>query len=260
MVYLICTMSDNIHHTTIFTNPVAEPLPHLIVSSIREAILDGRLSPGEQLPSEPAFATQLGVSRTTLRDALRILVNDGVLERRRGVGTFVASSALIHFHEGLETLLGTTELIRAQGYQPGTAEFKWETTPASETLAGIFEIPPGSQLLHISRTRTANGIPVIHSDEYLPVDLLSPDAIDGLDGDWSLYELLHANNQGVVSAVSKVIPTTADESIAARLHVQVGHPLLILRQTHYSHDRQPVLYCENFHNSTLIEFQVLRKR
>jgi len=253
-------MSNNIHHTAIFTNPVSEPLPHLIVDSIREAILDGRLSPGEQLPSEPAFSTQLGVSRTTLRDALHILINDGVLERRRGVGTFVASNALIHFQEGLETLVGTTELIRKQGYQPGTAETRWGTTSASETLAEIFGIPPESKLLHISRTRTANGIPVIHSEEYLPADLLSSDTVDRLEGDWSLYELLDSSNHGVVSAVSKVIPIAADESLAARLHVKVSHPLLLLRQTHYSHDRQPVLYCENFHNSTLIDFHVLRKR
>ena len=161
-------MSNNIHHTTIFTNPVSEPLPELIAESIRKAIDGGQLQPGEQLPSEPQFASQLGVSRTTLRDAVRILVSESILERRRGVGTFVANNPLINIQEGLETLLGTTELIRKKGYRPGTSDCRWETIAAPDHLAKILELSPGTPLIHLSRTRTANDIPVIHCEEYLP--------------------------------------------------------------------------------------------
>ena len=252
-------MSDNIHHTTIFNNHHREPLPFRLAESIRQAIQDGRLKAGEQLPSEPEFAEQLGVSRTTLRDAVRMLVSEGTLERRRGVGTFVANNPLINIQEGLETLVSTTEIIRKQGYEPGTSECRWETVPATDHLAKVFGVAPNTPLIHFSRTRTANGVPVIQCEEYMPATILRSEMINNLKGDWSLYKVLKEAHLEVTSAVCRVIPVIADESRAAHLKVPTHHPLLLLRQTHYATDRQPVLYCENYHNSSVIEFHILRR-
>src|SRR5574341_575118 len=248
-------MSDNIHHTTIFSNHNREPLPYRLAESIRQAIQDGRLKTGEQLPSEPEFAEQLGVSRTTLRDAVRMLVSEGTLERRRGVGTFVANNPLLNIQEGLETLISTTEIIRKQGYEPGTSESTWEIIPAADHLATVFDVAPGTSLIHISRTRTANGVPVIQCEEYIPATLLKPETIDP-KSDWSLYQVLKDARLGITSAVCHVAPVIADKSLAAHLKVPLHHPLLLLRQTHYATDQRPVLYCENYHNSSVIEFHI----
>lgn len=251
-------MSDNIHHTTIFSNHHREPLPYRLAESIRQAVQDGRLKTGEQLPSEPEFAEQLGVSRTTLRDAVRMLVSEGTLERRRGVGTFVANNPLINIQEGLETLISTTEIIRKQGYEPGTSESTWEIIPATDHLATVFDVAPGTSLIHFSRTRTANGVPVIQCEEYLSATILKPETIDQKN-DWSLYQVLKDAHLGITSAVCRVASVIADESLAAHLKVPTHHPLLLLRQTHYATDQRPVLYCENYHNSSVIEFHVLRR-
>ena len=252
-------MYDNTHPTTIFTKPNSDLLPNLVADAIRQAIRDGRLKPGEQLPSEPEFAGQLGVSRTTLRDAVRMLVSDGTLERRRGVGTFVANNPLINIREGLETLVSTSEVIRAQGYEPGTSYSQWETLPANESLTEIFDLAVGTPLIHLSRTRTANGIPVIHCEEYVPTTLFNSTSFDELQGDWSLYKVIKDAHLEVTSAICKVIPVVADENLAARLKVPFHHPLLLLRQTHYAAEQRPVLYCENYHNSSVIEFHVVRR-
>jgi len=252
-------MSDNIQPASIFAKPRNEPLPDLLADAIRQAIHIGRLKPGEQLPSEPEFAEQLGVSRTTLRDAIRILLSDGTLERRRGIGTFIANNPLINIHEGLETLISTSEVIQAQGYVPGTLESSWETIPATDRMAEIFDIPPRTSLVHLSRTRTANGVPVIQCEEYLPTTILNPDVIRDRQGDWSLYKTLKDTHLEISSAICKVIPVVADESLAVRLKVALHHPLLLLRQTHYATEQRPVLYCENYHNSSVIEFHILRR-
>ncbi len=251
-------MSNNIHPTSIFINPISEPLPNLIAESIRQAIHAGQLKPGEQLPSEPQFATQLRVSRTTLRDAVRILVSEGVLKRHRGVGTFIADNPLVNIQEGLETLLSTTELIRKKGYVPGTSERSWQVTPATEDIAETLEISPGTPLIYLSRTRTANGIPVIHCEEYLPTTILNPEKIIQSEGDWSLYKLLQEANSDIASAVCKIAPVVADQNLAVCLDVPLHHPLLLLRQTHYGSGHQPILYCENYHNSSVIEFHIRR--
>jgi GntR family transcriptional regulator len=150
----------------------SEPLPYLLAQFLRDAIRQGRLSPGQRLPGENEFAEQLGVSRSTLREAVRMLLTQGVLERRHGVGTFVTNSTLLTIEEGLEALTSTTELIRQHGYEPGTAEFRSEIVPASPQLAVILNAPPATPVLHISRTRTANHEPVIQAEEYILVSEL----------------------------------------------------------------------------------------
>jgi GntR family transcriptional regulator len=252
-------MSDNIQVVIDFARPKTEALPELMAASIRRSIQDGRLAPGQQLPSEPELAQQLGVSRTTLRDAVRILVDEGALERRRGIGTFVSMNPLVNLSEGLELLSSTTAVIQGQGYQPGTSASTWELVPASSELAQVLDIPPEAALLHLSRTRTANDQPVIHCEEYVPVSLLPAELIEGRRVDWSLYDVLREQGHAVSSALCKIVAVAADERLAERLHVPARYPLLLLRQTHYTTDRRPVLYCENFHNCSIIDFHVIRR-
>ena len=252
-------MYDNTHPTTIFKKSNSELLPNLVADALRQAIRDGRLKPGEQLPSEPEFSEQMGVSRTTLRDAIRMLVSNGTLERRRGVGTFVTHNPLINIHEGLETLVSTSDVIRAQGYEPGTSQSNWKLIPAPEDLAKIFDIPVETFLIHLSRTRTANGVPVIHCEEYVPTTIIEASLVERLTGDWSLYGVIREARLEFVSAICKVVPVVANEDLANRLKTPLHHPLLLLRQTHFAFDQKPILYCENYHNSSVIEFHVVRR-
>jgi len=128
-------------------------------------------------------------------------------------------------------------------------------------IADLFDLSQDSRFLHISRTRLANGHPAVYSDEYLPESLLGSDATSLQESaeDWSLYERLHRAGVEVAFATCKVVPTVANEALASHLRVKVGHPLLLLKQLHYTGMGQPVLYCENYHNCELIEFQTVRK-
>ncbi len=128
-------------------------------------------------------------------------------------------------------------------------------------IADLFDLSQDSRFLHISRTRLANGHPAVYSDEYLPESLLGPDAtsLQKSAEDWSLYNRLHQAGVDIAFATCKVIPSVANESLASYLRVKVGHPLLLLKQLHYTGVGQSVLYCENYHNCELIEFQTVRK-
>jgi GntR family transcriptional regulator len=131
--------------------------------------------------------------------------------------------------------------------------------PASSDVAQVLDVPCDAPLLHLSRTRTANGQPVIHCEEYVPVDLLPPEMIEEQPADWSLYEVLRVQGRGVISALCKIVAVAADERLSERLGVPSRHPLLLLCQTHYAADHRPVLYCENFHNCSVINFHVIRR-
>jgi GntR family transcriptional regulator len=251
-------MSDIVSADWILHRRRAEPLPNLLAEHLKDAIRNGKLFPGQRLPAENELARQLGVSRTTLRAAVELLLAQKILERRHGVGTFVANASLMMMQEGLESLVSTSALIRANGATPGTFHFASEVIPAAPHIAEILAIQARAPLLHLSRTRTANKKPVIQAEEYIPVSILGPDGIPASENDWSLYDLLKQAGHPIVSAVCRIKALAASGALTRQLKVPARFPLLLLSQTHFDSEHCPILYCENYHNSSLIDFQVLR--
>jgi GntR family transcriptional regulator len=236
-------------------------LPELVANTLREAIGDGRLVAGQRLPSEPQLAEQLGVSRATLRQALALLTQEGLLVRQHGRGTFVSSLPASALRGNLAELTSTTRMILEQGYQPGVAGTRVQVGIVEQRLADLFDMPAGTRFVHISRTRLANGQPAVYSEEYLPEAILGAhaQALQNGPGDWSLYDMLTQAGVAVSFATCKVVPAVVTEALASCFHIPVGHLLLLLKQLHYTQSGQPVLYCENYHNSDIIEFQLVRK-
>lgn len=238
-----------------------QPLPQLVADAFRQAIQTGRLAPNDQLPSEPELGTRLRVSRATIRDAIRILTVEGLVMRRRGIGTFVAAVPASLLGGDLGKLASTTELIRGHGYRPGTTGFRLSTGVVDEKVAQVFGLGSDARFVHVSRTRLANGRPVIHCEEFVPDDVTTRGAapLRERTGDWSLYDQLRQAGVRISSAFCKVEPVVATAALAGPLGVAPGHPLLLLKQLHHTREGRPVLYCENFHNSDLIELHVLRR-
>src|SRR5262249_32649426 len=107
-------MSDNV----VAPLPVRAPLVSQTAAAIRARIEAGRWQSGEQLPSEPQLANELGISRGTLRESVRLLISDGLLDRRHGVGTFVARVPPPTIDRGIDELFGAGDAIAQMGYLP----------------------------------------------------------------------------------------------------------------------------------------------
>jgi GntR family transcriptional regulator len=234
-----------------------------VVVRIEEAIRSSVFKPGQQLPSEPVLADQLGVSRNTLREAINSLIEKGVLYRSRGVGTFVTVQSEIMLQTNLEQVVGTSSIIRSKGYEPGQRGFKMLVENADDWVAQRLQIEPGSKVLHISRIRTASLTPVISSEEYIPMDLLDgkplPEGTADCDN-WSIYEYIHQTGFEISMAMTHIKATMSDRHLAKVLEIKEGQPLLRLEQIHYSNAfLRPVLFCVNYHNDNIIDVEVVRK-
>lgn len=233
-----------------------------IIEQILEAIKNNVFVPGTRLPGEPDLAQQFGVSRNTLREALNILIEQGFIYRQRGIGTFVTPQSERILNTNLVNMIGTTSLISSQNKKPGQTNFTYRFELPTKVIAKNLKIPETQRVMHVSRVRTADGVPVIASEEYFP------EGIDGLDYDlekykdeenWSIYGYFSNANHPLNSALTSIHAVSADEAIARELKIEIGVPLLCLEQVHYSNESiSPLLFCSNYHNDKIMNVLLVR--
>ncbi|MGH3013866.1 MAG: GntR family transcriptional regulator [Gaiellaceae bacterium] len=230
--------------------------------SVRERLVrliaGGRWRPGERLPSEPKLARDLGVSRATLRDALRSLEEDGFVTREHGAGTFVTFRPRLR--NNLDVNFGVTQLIRAQGLEPGVASLSVSIELPDGECAHRLAIGPDEEVAVLERVRTADGESVAFTRDFLPVATLgSVDLLEGL-GNESLYELLERELGIVIEhGVAWFRPLVSSARIAELLDQPDGTLLLFLHQVDYDAEGRPVLISHEYHLADAFEVTVVRR-
>lgn len=234
-----------------------------VVASLRESLVRrieaGEWRPSDRLPSEPALAASMGVSRATLRDALRSLEEDGFVTRVQGSGTFVTHRP--RMKNNLDVNFGVTQLIRSMGMRPGSERARTLQRAAGPEEAGLLAIPEGSPLRCLERVRTADGQPVVLSVDMVAEERLGdrPDILEEV-GDGSVYRLLERELDIVIrQGVAAIRPANADNALALRLGVPAGTLLLYLRQVDYELDGRPVVLSHEHHLADAFEIAVVRR-
>ena len=220
-------------------------------------ITSGAIPPGSRLPPEPQLAEDLGVSRATLREALRSLEEDGYVTRRRGAGTFATHRPRLR--NNLDVNFGVTEAIRASGMRPGTVDAKVRITSASPQEASALDVAQGDPVVTVERVRTADERRVVFSHDVVARALVDEDTLAGLD-DGSVYDLLEsAARVAIQHGVVRIEPIAADRALARKLKIPAGSLLLYLRQVDYDRSGDPVLLSHEYHLGDAFEFSVVRR-
>lgn len=219
--------------------PAAERVRRLLLDQIQE----GLLRPGERLPTERDLATQLGVSRSTVRQALAALEAAAAVRRvpGRGGGTFVRGRKV---ERDLSKVVGVPALLQAQGMTSGSRIISTGMVVADEETTEALAMPAGSYVVDVVRIRLADGSPISLEHVRLPAERF-PRLLD-LPLGGSLYDLLEQHydtRPGEAEERIEVAPASADE--ASILSTEQGAPLLSIRRTtrdsdgvvfEYSHD------------------------
>jgi len=234
----------------------AQSLRHQLADELRSRIRGGELSPGDRLPSEPELALDRAVSRSSVRAAITILEEEGLVQRRHGSGTYVTYRPALR--NDLSRNFGVSSLIASTGLEPGTAEEECELVPASEAIAAALEVDLGTPVSRLRRVRTADGRRVVDATDWCRADHLSPDQLRQL-GDGSVYDALAARGLAVDHAVATLSPGNADTETAARLRVATGALLLTIQQVDMTGGGIPVLVSREHHLADAFSFTVVRE-
>ena len=214
----------------------SQPLYQQLADELRQPILDGELQVGAALPSEPQLASRYGVSRATAREAIQVLVQAGLVNRRRGRGTFVTRPKLLIGN----VLLGFSDEMRILGHRPGARTLRQVIEPASEDVATALEIAAGTPVVVIRRLRLVDGQPVALSDVHLPASRCAGLANDDLESN-SLYHLLEGKyNVRLMTAEKEIEATAAPPEVAQTLGIATGSPVLYSRKRTFDDQGVPV--------------------
>lgn len=227
-------------------------------AALVEKYIEGRgLVPGKRLPPEATLADELGVSRSTIREALRELELHGRIERVHGRGTIVAEPPPIL--TGLTTLESLESLASRQGWRCGTENVVIEEIPMPQNLAGVLGVEPGADSSYLSRIKTRDWRPICRMETWIPSIRVFPEELrQRFDG--SITELL-LNTEGarVDYAIAEVDAAGADADVAAALNVAVGSPIVILTEVFYQNPASPLCYCRNSFLPDSVRLEVLRR-
>jgi GntR family transcriptional regulator len=220
------------------------PAYRRIQTALRQVIDAGHLRPGDAVPSERELAKLHAVSLMTARHALATLEHEGVVERRRGVGTFV-SPPKIHFNK----LMGYTEQMRGRGLTAGSKVLFAKIVDNEEEATARLSLPPKSAVVKLERLRHAAGEPFALESCYFSAKQYAGLLSEELERD-SLFGIIE-RNYGVVLgyADEEVDATAADARTADLLGVPKREPLLRIRQVIYSSKGAVITYVLGMYRS-----------
>lgn len=235
------------------------PLYEQITESIRKRTMAGELQPGERLPSEPELAERYGVSRATVREALRVLEKEGVVRSRRGQGTFVVGTRG-RLQVGIDSLYSVTHAIERLGHKPGTRDAAVSIRDAGTAVRNALGLGPGARVAEVERTRLADRSAVVYSVDTVPLSLLS-------DPDWrrkvaegSLFDALLQFGVSLSHSQTRFRAVRAGKRVAERLGLKAGAPVLLMEETVYDSQDRPVVMSRDYYRTDRIEVQLVRRR
>ncbi len=214
-----------------------------IREKLREEITGGLRKRGEKLPAEHELAAQFSVSRMTIRESIEDLVNEGLLYRRHGVGTFVAFPHLQRDHTRLTSFFDKAE---DEGIKVKATLLLLKVIPASPVVGQALDLPAGSQVIRVKTLRYANNVPITVHDAHIPHKLFSGILNENFEVQ-HLWDLFEKCGYKVKRAVQRLEAREADKEVARLMKIRQGAPILFKERTVYATDGTPVefTYCYN---------------
>ncbi|MFN2167879.1 MAG: GntR family transcriptional regulator [Anaerolineae bacterium] len=240
---------------TVLTKTEGVALYVQIRETLREQIRQGQLVPGQKLPAEDELAAQFGVSRMTVRQGIADLIDEGVLYRRRGVGTFVAQFHVERDHNRLTNFLETAQ---AEGFVAEVRLLAREIVPARLMVAKALALQETEPVIRIQTLRLANGEPMTFYDEYVPYKLC-PELFQEETHSRPAWQILEQHGYVIRRAIQRIEARLADADIAGLLGTEENAPILYKHRVVFAEDGTPVelILCHNRGDSYTVKMTLV---
>lgn len=216
------------------------PLYVELADRLRTDIESGVFGPGDRMPSEPSLCRTTGHSRSTVRKALQLLVDQGYVTKSQGKGTFVSelSQRVEAASKMTPTFLSFTENALSLGATPSTRTIDLRNTTPTPGLAEFFGVTETDELFEVTRLRSVNGEPVMLETIWLP---LAYSGLTGKELDGSLYQALKARyGKEPANGTKSIGICYANSRESFQLGVERDSPLMLIEDHVFDQDGAPL--------------------
>jgi GntR family transcriptional regulator len=225
-----------------------------LIGILKESIENGELETGQRLPSEPELCHIYGVSRTVIRQTLQEMAYQGLIERKKGKGTFITGPKINE--RFVQKLSGFYQDMIDRGYKVHTQVLRNEVIPATDKVAECLKIDVNAPVYCVDRLRFVNDEPIVLVTTYLPGD-----KVPGLEkfdlGNQSLYAVLEREFGIVLSHGRRTIEAAlASKHEASMMNIKEGDPMIVLNSITYLEDGAPIEYYHAVHRGDRSRFEV----
>jgi GntR family transcriptional regulator len=231
------------------------PLPAQVHERLRSQIASGEFTLGSRLPTEGELCALFGVSRVTVREALRMLQRDRLIESLQGRGHFVLGvPALIE--KPISELQSVTELMRGLGFAVRTEVLSVKRESAGNHAQAL-QVSATADVVRLERLWRSPDDPVIYS-----IDIFSASIVGDDEPDWggSLLEVFEQAGLTIAYSHALIRAATLPRSIARRAGVAPSLPWILMEQVNFAADDRPLLHSYDYHRGDKFEFYTLRQR
>jgi GntR family transcriptional regulator len=225
---------------------------------IKERIINDEFDEG-RIPSETDLADELGVSRTTIRDALSRLEQEGFIFRKQGAGTFVNDAGL-QIKTRLEEIWTYEGMLQAQGYTPTTRIISIEEKPTPDDVAAALNLNPNDEILVVKKLFLADNSPVTLTVNHIPTAVINqPYTKD--DFCQPIYKFLSDFcQQHLTYYVSEIVPLIAPKWLVDSLELPKQRPpILSFDEVGYNQDNEPVIKAFSYFRDDLLRLRLIRR-
>ena len=226
------------------------PLYQQLIDEIKSQITQGDLKEGDKIPTEVELSEIYNVSRITIRKAIGLLVEDEILIKRQGIGTFVAAKKL---NRNMNGFMGFSQSCLAEGRRPGTQLMKADLADPTLNDKESLNLAENEKVIRIIRLRFIDDYPVMLEENHFPTKYAF---LFGKNLNSSLYQILNEAGIYMSRGVKQFGICYANDLDAESLNVKKGTALLMVKDVSYDKEGIPIHTCKSIINPERYKFIV----
>jgi GntR family transcriptional regulator len=227
------------------------PLYGKVEEVLAAEIAAGELQPEDRLPSEDELLTRFGVSRITIRRAIQNLIQRGMVEIRRGHGTFVLAPRI---SQELTKLTGFVEDMMTHGRRASARVLGHAVVAANATVARQLDVSKGTRVMRVERVRLADSVPMSFDETYLPLEIGKQIVSNDLRVKPIFTLLEEKYGIPLTEAEYKLEAAAASAHVAKELAIAEGAPIFRIERTSFTAGGRPIDYEMLSYRGDLIRF------
>ena len=236
------------------------PLYYQVAQILRSRVLAGDFAVGSELPSERQIQLDYGISRHTARQAIELLVSEGLIRREQGRGTYVLPQGL-RLRSRLDTFFEHRAMLAEFGYAITVQHLSTRQCAPDQGVRDALRLGPSDEVICFTKLFLADARPAILAKDFVPLEAISG-AYDEQGAGADFFRFIEdLVGHRIEYLISDVVPTAAEDEVASALQIPLSTPLLLLRELFLDASQQiPIQFAYNYHNPELISYTILRKR